>query len=311
MIEKITTARRLVHYYQLDISFMPEFKASDGDQFRELLSKILKMSRGKSKDRYLSHSNKILLIDHLLFKPDEKCIEGKIRAIRSDVFPELINMDDDTTRDIDAKENEGIVETTHFILSYSKRKKYMAIEFSQEGAKVQDLVYYIEHFGFKFHAISKFEYIPIVKDSLEELEQRLGKCSEFVVKVHKDNVERIAQMDKATYSVIKTTQDNFDQDYVTVILKYDYRKRDSNSIWGSIRNIRNYLIREPEDKDVFDRLEIKGEDEKKNLRIELFDLLSDKVKDTLYVERKDKSKVLVSIDMLEKMKTVMTNNRLL
>jgi hypothetical protein len=308
-VEKVN---RLIHYYELKINFNPEFNPSDGNQFRELFSVITKLARDRHSDRYQYFGEKIIFIHEILINPDQKIIYGKLRCIRKDLFPELMNTLTDEPRGIDAKEEEGIVESTHFALYDNGRVRTLALEYNLYGAKINDFALYVERIGFKNEAVLKVNYSPIVKDQLSSLQDRLGRCAEFEVKVHKENIEAIQDIDYGTYSALKASVDQFKTDYATLKLNFEYKiKTSTPEINNSIMKFIRELITNKEKVELFDTLKIVSEDSEHNNKLVAFDLLVDKLKSQVKVEKKVRHRSIITLDMFGKMYEEMIKKRII
>ena len=146
---------------------------------------------------------------------------------------------------------------------------------------------------------------------LEKIKERINRCSEFSVKVHKDNIDQVVSMDKPLLSGIQEFIDYYNCDYATLNLKFDYRSRQStkqmnNSIFKLIRK----LIKNKEKVELFNHLSIRAEDKDNNYRLETFDLLVDKVKSEIKVERKKRHRTIISKDIFLKMESEMILKRI-
>lgn len=300
-MSKIIHVDKTIHYYILNINFTKTFNPKDGDEFREIFQIIVNLSKTKSEIRYQRFGEKLIFIQDVKFVPNDKQIFGKLRCIRTEFLPEIMNIKTDTARGIEALEEEGLVETTHFILNYSKREKKLAIEYNQFGARINDFTQYIQNIGILNKAIKSIEYAPIIKNELSKFVSRINRTSEFVVKIHKDNIEAVKNVDTGIYTAAKAAIDQFKSDYATLRLKFDYRKMKetsevNNSIFNAIRN----LISKPTKAELFEELTVKAEDEEKNNRLEVFDLLVNKVKSIIKVEKQPRYRTVISEDMYQK-----------
>lgn len=222
--------------------------------------------------------------------------------IRKDAFPELMDISDDKIRDVDAKKNEGIVEKTHFILSFKKEEMTMSFEHNQYGARISDFIFYLEQKGLKNNILDKILYNPISRDNLTSVRKRIKNISYIVAKVHKDNIKRIKDYDVDLFSAFKTVEDATFAEYVTLELKYDYVKGvDGTAIRSKLDKIIDQLIKS--NSVPFNKLQVKAEDSANNNLLKDFDLLTLWYRTSLKVELKDKSKTIVSVDILEKMRS--------
>lgn len=303
-MEQIEKIKRTIHFYYLDFEFTEEFEPEDGDQFREIFRIIIALAKTRANIRYQEFGEKSIFIQNVKVEPVNKVIIGKLRCVRKDILPEIMNTKTDEARGIEAKEEEGLVETTHFVIDYSKKKKKLAIEYNQFGAKIGDFVRYIQNIGVSKKAVKTIGFTPIVKDELSKMQERINRCSEFVVKVHKDNVEKIKTLDDNIYSALKSSIDHFKSDYATLILKFDYKQRtETQEMNKSIFNVIRKLINDRSKTELFNHLSVKAEDTDKNNLLENFDLLIDKVKSEVSVEKKKRYRTVVSVDIFEKMKS--------
>jgi hypothetical protein len=303
-MEQIEKIKRTIHFYYLDFEFTEEFEPEDGDQFREIFRIIIALAKTRANIRYQEFGEKSIFIQDVKVEPVNKVIIGKLRCVRKDILPEIMNTKTDEARGIEAKEEEGLVETTHFVIDYSKKKKKLAIEYNQFGAKIGDFVRYIQNIGVSKKAVKTIGFTPIVKDELSKMQERINRCSEFVVKVHKDNVEKIKTLDDNIYSALQSSIDHFKSDYATLILKFDYKQRtETQEMNKSIFNVIRKLIQDRTKTELFNHLSVKAEDTDKNNLLENFDLLIDKVKSEVSVEKKKRYRTVVSIDIFEKMKS--------
>jgi hypothetical protein len=300
-LEKI---KRSIHYYNLQFDFLDDFNPIDGNQFREIFKIISDLAKTRANIRYQVFGEKAIFIQDVKFEPANKVILGKLRCIRKDILPEIMNTKTDETKGIEAKDEEGLVETTHFVIDFSKKQKKLAIEFNQFGAKIGDFIHYIQNIGINKSALKTVGFTPIVKDELSGLKERINRCSEFVVKVHKDNIEKIKSLDNNIYTALKASIDHFKSDYATLILKFDYREKQATpEINKSIFNIVRKLVKDKTKTELFNHLSVRAEDTEKNNILENFDLLIDKVKSEINVEKKKRYRTVVSADIYEKMKS--------
>lgn len=294
MAKKIQRVDRVVNYYQLNFRFIEE------ENFNTFFKVLTSLAKTRAKIRYQLFGDKYVFIQGIENK--DGLLKAKMRCVRMDLLPELMNMTTDETKEIDAKEKEGVVETTHFIIDYRKDKIVLSLEYNHYGSKINDLVNYIQRIGVHKGIIENVGYAPIVKNELKKMKERVNRFSEFVVKVHKDNVPKIKKMDKSIWQVLDLSKDNFDSDYATLTLKFDFRQRsETPQIKNSTFNVIDYLSKNYKDKHLFNQLYMRAEDEEKNNRLSKFDLLLEKVNSELKVQKKAKSRTLISEDMFDLM----------
>ena len=260
------------------------------------------LSKSKDECRYQPIGGKLLFVQDVVFVNHEKLIRGKIRAVRTDEVPELLNMDTDTTRDIDRAEKEGIVETVHFVVSYRNRMKRIAIEYSPTGAKAHEFKSYLLLIG----EISKLEavYMERIVNSnvLDEVQRRMGRIGNIHMQVPKDSIGQLAKLEGKVASLFAEAHEYADTDSVTLDLTFNAKRRVQTDKAKEIlttltKNIkRNELATE-----AFESLTVRMEDTEHNKAMEVFDLLSDKAKTRITVEKRPSGNGLVSEDIFQKM----------
>ena len=300
----IKKVNRTINYFDVVPSFNDGQQLSD---FVDIFSEINNLSNTKDKDRFVINKEKRLYITNINFNENQKRISGKILNIRMDSFPELMNTSDDKIRDIEADDDEGIIETAHFILSYIVDSIVLSFEFNQFGPRISDFIFYIERISNRLNVLAKIEYQPFVRDELDSYKKRINRVSSVIAKVHKDNVKRINEFDSELFDAIQTAERISDADYVTLQLNYDYRQlTDTSKIKGKIFNIIDSVRRDKSLLNVFSSLKVRAEDEKTANRIKDFDLLNIWVKSKINVEKKEKSRVIISTDIFFKMNKELT-----
>lgn len=119
-------------------------------------------------------------------------------------------------------------------------------------------------------------------------------------------------MDKALASCLSAVSKLYNSDYITLSLKYEWR-RNSNSEMArnSIINLADSLIKDGTKTDKFYKLVVLAEDSNFNDRIKPFDLLIDRVKSEVKVERKPRHKAIVPSDIFEKMRSELYKKHIL
>ena len=300
----IKKVNRTINYFNIVPLFNDGQKLSD---FIDLFSEINSLSNTKDKDRFVINREKRLYITSLSFNENQKRISGKILNIRMDSFPELMNTSDDKIRDIEADDDEGIIETAHFILSYLNDSLVLSFEFNQFGPRISDFIYCIEHISYRLGVLSKIEYQPFVRDELNSYKKRINRVSSVIAKVHKDDVKRINEFDSELFDAFETAERISDAEYVTLQLSYDYRQlSDTPKIKDKIFNIIDSVRRDKSLLNVFSSLKVRAEDENTANRVKDFDLLNIWVKSRINVEKKEKSRVIISSDILFKMNQELT-----
>ncbi|WP_158827681.1 hypothetical protein [Mucilaginibacter lacusdianchii] len=297
---KPKTVTRIINYFELQINYQPSKSYQD---ILLLFSFLKKQTDSRSKDRFVVNSNKITYLHEVKFDAPNKQISGKLLFIRTDVFPELMNTDDDKIRDIEAAENEGIIETTHFILSYNENTIFVSLEFNQYGPRISDFVYYLNHYGYKQGITNGIDFLALYRDDLNSYKERINRVSCVTAKIHKNNISRMNDIDTELFEGFAVAEKASEAEYVTLTFKYDYQQANGVSkIRSKVLNIIDKLKSDKNNVNVLNTLKVKAEDQSRNNKLKEFDLLNIWVKSEVNVEQRSKSRAIVSSDILDKMK---------
>ncbi len=289
---------RIINYFDI----VPKYLTSTTETIIDLFTKINQLKIDKDPVRFEQYGDKYIYITDIVINKTTKQIDGKVLHIRKDAFPELMDISDDKIRDVEATKNEGIVEKTHFILSYKKKEMTLSFEHNQYGARISDFAFYLEQKGLKNGILDKILYNPISRDNLTSVRKRIKNISYIVAKVHKDNIKRIKEYDEDLFSALKTVEEATYAEYVTLELKYDYVKGvQGTAIRSKLDKIIDKLIKSTSIP--FNILKVRAEDSENNNLLKNFDLLTLWYRTNLKVELKDKSKTIVSVDIIEKMRS--------
>lgn len=305
--EKIVMIERTIHFHELHVDFKEDYapvNAINNEQFTGFFSLIANLAQTKDDLRYQRIGDSLIFVQDVLFDKKQPIITGKIRSVRMDVFPEIIDIKTDIAKGIEAKETEGIVETTHFIINYSKKIKRIALEHNQAGAKIADFIRYCEIVGMNKGALNTFDYIPIAaSNELPKYKKRIANISGFVFKVHRDNIPAVAKLDGKVHTAIKQLKQHFSSEYIGITLTFDYKNAKVQDIHDSVNNIINTLIKEPKAGLKIEKIEARAQDAANNFKMYTFDLLIDKLESTIKVQKKQKFRTIVSVDIFDKMQT--------
>jgi hypothetical protein len=310
---KIERIKRTVHYYEIDIAQSID-SSSVGQDLKETILAVKSMVEKKEDDRYRRIDERMIFMQDLKIDEKKNRIRGKLRSVRTEMLPELLNTKTDIARDIEAAEEEGVVETTHFIIFFPKGKKpRIALEYNQFGGKYGHLSDYLSFVGMKRKLVSGSgcELTPIVKNDLAKYKERIRRCSEFTVKVHVDNLDKVKAINTDMFNALDNSKKIFNTDYITLILKFDYRqKTETSEMTSTVMSVIDKLLGNKKNLEAFQDLSVKAEDAEKNLKLEVFDLLIDKVKSEVHVEKKPRYRTVVSVDMYDKIEKEIFKKRL-
>ena len=319
----IKEVKRKVHYYELKFEFNDNLdteKAINKEPFNAFFTIIAKMARDKEALRYQEIFDAKIFVQDVAF--DEKVggsgktITGKFRYVKMDVFPEILNIVEDTTRDIEATDMEGIVETTHFMIDLTREVKYLVLEYNHAGAKFADFIAYCEKIGQAKNVLEEINsehYSTVVRDELSTFQRRINQVSGFTMKIHKNNFAQIEGINKGLFSTLKLTNDQYNVDYIEMHLKFSLNKKKTKKeqpIRNAIRDLIASLTEDKEKTNLFDTLRTTAQDGENHLKMHTFDLLADKVTSEISVQLRPKRKVIISESIFEKMNEEYINKRI-
>ncbi len=295
------TTRRNLYFYELEFNFYKKYENVE-HAYVNCFSHLNRLVGNKDRSRYVKKENYTLFFGQLDFISERKLIKGKLFKVRNDVFPQIINMSNEAIQDIVTDEEQGILETTHFLIDYRKKyKAQLTLEYNHYGARITEFAGYLSHLGRKTSIIKKVIVVPIVRDRLESITTRVNKVSSFSICVHKDNIARIQEQDEGLGIALYHAQNYSQSDYVEMDLKIDYKiKNDTPTIRGKLLNWVRIFLQNPEQSENFEKFRVEAEDEENNNRLEEFDLLIDKEQSQITVEKKENSRVIVSNDFFPK-----------
>lgn len=293
------TSKRVIHFFNFGVQF--KNLSEDEKSFKDFFNQITYLSDSKDERRYQPIGGKLIFVQDVRFVPGEKLIRGKIRAVRTDEVPELLNMDTDTTREIDRAEREGIVETTHFVVSYRNRMKRIAVEYHLSGAKAHELKSYLLLIGDIAGVEGVYMERIVNRNVLDEVERRMGRIGQIHIRVPKDNIGQLGKLEGNMASLFQRAQEYADTDTVTIDLQFNAKRREqTEKAEGILRTLTKNLKKNDLASDSFDALTVRMEDTEHNNAMELFDLLADKAKTRITVNKKPNGNGLDSEDTFQK-----------
>jgi hypothetical protein len=297
-IEYVNT-NRTINYYDLKFKYYAGIESEFA--YKDLFKYISDLSKNQDPSRVVSNKKGKLFTSGFRYFPTKKQVRGKLYVVREDVFPQIIKLSDETIRDFQIDAEEGMLETTHFIIDYSTVKPKIALEYNHHGARVNDLAFYLKRMGKQSRIAVGCNYEIIVQDRLKDIRRRINRFSKVRVKVHRDNIDRIKSAEDKLGSALFHSQNFSLSDEVELVLSFDYRtKTTTTSIKDVVTSFIDRFIKNPQTTDDFEIFEIHAEDEDNNNRLEAFNLLIDKLKTDIIVQKRLKSRVINSKDYYKK-----------
>lgn len=297
-----TTTKRSLYYFELAFNLYKRYENVE-HAYVKCFKHLSRLVTEKDKTRYIKHENYTLFFGQVDFIVTKHFIKGKFFKVRNDVFPQIINMSNEDIQDIVTDEEQGILETTHFLVDYRKKyKAQVALEYNHHGARISEFAGYLGLFGRQIGVLRKVVIIPIVRDRLESITTRVNKISTLNIRVHKDNISRIQELDEGLGIALYHAQNYSSSDYVEIYFKIDYKiKPDTPTLRDKVLNWVRIFLGRPDESENFEKFKMEAEDEENSNNIEEFDLLVDKEKSVIVTEKKEKSRVIVSNDFFPKM----------
>jgi hypothetical protein len=291
---EIENTKVKIYYYGL------EFKFNAGEDLNSFFNTVTQLSKTRARIRYQYFGERYVYIQGV--GNEKNIITGKLRSIRDNIFPQLIKMSDDTITDLEDSGSDGVVETSHFIIDFRGKTPVLALEYNHSGAKVDDLVKYIERIGVSKQILTSVGFQFLTDENLADLQKRINRVSEFTLKIHKDDLPKVMEADGNIMESAAATVEYFENEYALLDMKFDYRKfQDTPKIKRSIFGLIKWFEDNPDKRKLFNYLNFKAEDEFNNNKLRFFDLVISKEKSEITVQKKKKSKTIISEDIFPKM----------
>lgn len=301
MASTYVDTNRTVYYYNLEFKYYVDYEPKSAFGYMDIFKHISDVNKARDESRIIKHRNGRLFSSGFRYYASDKRLTGKLFYVREDVFPEIIKLSNEEIRDFQLDIDEGMLETTHFVLDYSKSIPLLAIEYNHHGARITDLEYYLKKFGRSERIATNCDVTMIVQDRLKDISRRINRLQKLQVRVHRDNIARIKSASSELGSALFHAQNFSLSDEVELILRFDYRNKTSTTVIKDI--VKDMISKFKSDKNAmndFNKFEIKAEDEDRNNKLEVFDLLVDKVRSDIVTKKKIKSRVIYSKDFYEK-----------
>lgn len=290
--------KRWLYFYELKFDYATN-NATELENFMEFFEHISKTSNEDSVEKFKTLGDKNVYLRSVIIDRTNNKVRGKIISIRTDALPEIGDRRTGKIRDVDVEEWEDVIETTHFVVDYSKNTKRLCIEFNQFGPRFQELINCFIKIGYDTELITNIHWVSSTRDDLNKLKSRIGAISQFVVKVDKSHLPAVSQVG-GILAGINATQNKFNLEYIELKLKFDYKNISNAEAQNEIMRLVD-LLRNKKNLELFNTLSVKAQDYDKNNMLNTFDLLIDRVKSQINVIRKEKYRTIVSSDMFDKM----------
>jgi hypothetical protein len=297
---------RTIHYYHLPVEPRPDDFVTHNDLFMRALTKCIQLTNARSDARFVkSADGSSITIREVTWDTVSRRFKGKMSAVRGE-FPELLDKGRDVVRDIDANEDEGVVEVSHFMLDLNGQYPTIALEYNHYGPKIQHFNHFVCKMAELVNHRVNIGTIFVVRDTLQTYLDRMSRCARFVVSVHEDNIARVREIDEGIATALEAAHRLGHSELVKITLGFDWRrKNNTETIMGHIKNLVRFLLKNKGAADTFETLSIEAEDAEHGNRLNLFDLLTDKIKSVVKVEVREKTGNVVSIDMFGQLESEM------
>jgi hypothetical protein len=117
--------RRTIHFYELQL--IPASSSAVEILFYDVFRNIIDLNQNKARERFIVGAGYLSCTREVYFRTHQNVLFGKLLRIRMDSFPELMNVVEDVVKDIEKEENDGVVETTHFMINFTGAAIVIAI----------------------------------------------------------------------------------------------------------------------------------------------------------------------------------------
>ena len=290
--------KRWLYFYELKFEY-PTNNATELENFVCFFEHISKNSIEDSVEKFKTLGDKDVYLRNVIIDRANNKVRGKIISIRTDSLPEIGDRRTGKVRDFDVEEWEDVIETTHFVVDYSKNTKRLCIEFNQFGPRFQELINCFIKIGYDTELITNIHWVSSTRDDLNKLKSRIGAISQFVVKVHKSHLPAVSQVG-GILSGINAAENRFSLEYIELKFKFGYKSISNLEAQSEVFRLIN-LLDNKKNLELFNTLSVRAQDYDKNNTLNTFDLLIDRVKSQINVIRKEKHRTLMSSDMFDKM----------
>ncbi len=291
--------KRWLYFYELKFEYSLSEKP-ESICFIDFWEHISKNSNKDSAEKFKTLGEKDVYLRDVIIDSTNRKIKGKIISIRTDALPEIGDRRTGQVRDMNVEEWEDVIETTHFVMDYSKQVKRLCIEFNQFGPRFQELINCLIKIGHDTELLENIGWVSSTRDDLNKLKARIGIITEFVVKVDKSHLYDVEKI-SGLLAGMSASQEKFSLDYIMLKLKFDYKSISNSEVQNEVMKLIDMLTLNKRNIDLFNKLSVRAQDYEKNKILNTFDLLVDRVKSQVNVLRKEKHRTIVTSDMFEKM----------
>lgn len=299
-----TKVYRTIDYYYVKDS--AEYDRHTGEDLRAIFEHAAALADENNRGRYLKVSTGFVTVDNLRF--GDGTIFGRAIKVNTQELPELMDTESAVYRDVEAGEAEGIIQVAHFLLSLNHESAVLALESVQSGVNIGTFNFFLQLFAQKVGR----DFLPalplIIRDTLDDVVRRVVRIKSFEVAIHRDRIAEVADLDAELFDFLAGGQNYGESDVVRAKLQFDLRGgRIPEEMMGKFRTLVQRLREEVVPRNVFDRLDIYGEDGDNNLRSTVFDLIEGRLKSKVYVPRRERSSSLETDAMFDAMGAELRN----
>lgn len=228
--------------------------------------------------------------------------------VRTDQFPELMDMSINKLRDIEHQPEEGIVEKTHIVFTELKNKLYCAIEFNMAGAKMNNLLSYMRVFGKKiFHKTFEVSAKEVIGDNATDILNRIGVKKSVSLVVLRSAIPQTQPINQILHDALVNMNKVIGSKEITICWAEPDLKRDALGLdKGDSDSILRTIIRFPMFKNIFKKLTIRGRDQSSGGNIETFELIDIKQREKIKIKRTNNKSSLESSKVFPKLEEILT-----
>lgn len=289
----VLTERTLFYY---DLRFNP-FKKFEGvhDHYIHCLKAIKKFLDDKDDIRIQRRKGTRIFLKDLIIEDD--FIKGKLYKVRDDIFPEVYDFSDEKIRDFEIGDERGLVEATHFVIAKkSSTEAQIIVEYNHYGARTSDIIWYLSKLAKETKIIKGIIPLPIVRDDLDSLKSKIAGIKDFIIRVKKDNISRVNDEDAGLATSLAHAQEYSESELVEIKMTFKYKEVELDES-PARKNLFGWLDRfksKPTTKELFESFQINAENSENDDQMEAFNLLLDKERSVLSVDKKKRSRIIIS-----------------
>ena len=235
----------------------------------------------------------------LSYQTDDNKILGKVAHVRRGARPSVEKKGTGEVRSIkELTPDDGIVETTHFVLYPSDR--VIAIEYNHHGPRAKTIAVYLET-----KAKDIINNVELKSVTNREFQRRLNQVDPSGIRILQMRIpisrsEQVRSIDSDIFEAMKSAEKIGQSEEIEIILRPKKRSRATIDVLGRLKNIVEKIMQDnSEPSEIFTGLKIGGLDAETG-RSKEFDLLEEHLVSLVHLVRENSMREIDSDDMFKK-----------